>query len=110
MVMPESLALGSSSIARRPSFSASSFLPKPASISRAQQAGLHHQGARISPPVYAALIKAARAEVSFLSKSDYTHPKVAAKLRKAHVSDNSSGKHRRKAAGGSQSRSYKARM
>ena len=61
-----SLTLLASSIARRPSFSASSFLPKPASISPSSASRHPSSGwARISSSCCArALIKAARADVS----------------------------------------------
>ena len=90
-----SLTLGASSIARRPSFSASSFLPKPASISPSSASRAYI--IRVTADLFLLLCacphksSACRSFVSFQT-SDYTHPKVAAKLRKAPRRANSSGK------------------
>ena len=79
----ESLTLDASSIARRPSLSASSFLPKPASISPSSESRAYI--IRVTTDLFLLLCacphkrSACRSFVSFQT-SDYTHPKVAAKL------------------------------
>ena len=99
----ESLTLGTSSIARRPSFSASSFLPKPASISPRSDKQTHI--IRVTADLFLLFCarphkgSARRSFVSFQT-SDYTYPKIAAKFRKAPLERILLGKHRRKALGG----------